>query len=237
MFKAPAPKDPVVLSYLALRKTVGGVALTLPFAMAIPWALLHHAILPSISAYYYTGMRNLFVGFLCAIGMFMLCARGYDRMDEIAGITSAICAIGVAFFPTSPASGATHGQVVVGDVHYIFAAALFLTLALFCLVLFKMSAQNHTVTRQKIQRNRVYTACGIVILISLALLPAMTLVFHVRYVFPDVAPGLFFETTSLLAFGFAWIVKGETLLKDETPKPAVTTSTDGHPLEGGATPS
>jgi hypothetical protein len=118
MLKAPAPKDPLVLSYLALRKAVGGIALALPFAVAIPWGLLHHAIQTSISAYYYTGMRNLFVGSLCAVGMFMLCARGYDSLDEIAGILCAICAIGVAFFPTSPADGATHRQLVVGAVHY-----------------------------------------------------------------------------------------------------------------------
>jgi hypothetical protein len=216
MIKAPAPKDPMVLSYLALRKAVGGVALALPFAVAVPWALLHHAIQSSISAYYYTGMRNLFVGSLCAIGMFMLCTRGYDTIDEIAGIVSATCAIGVAFFPTSPANGATRLQIIAGEVHYVFAAALFLTLAFFCLVLFKMSAHNHTLTAQKIQRNRVYTACGVVILISLALLPAMTLVFHVGYVFPHVAPGIFFETTSLFAFGIAWLVKGETFLRDRT---------------------
>jgi len=225
MIKAPAPKDPVVLSYLALRKAVGGVALALPFAVAVPWALLHHAIQTSISAYYYTCMRNIFVGSLCAIGMFMLCARGYDWQDEIAGIFAAICAIGVAFFPTSPASGATHRQLVVGDAHYIFAAALFFTLAYFCLVLFKMSAENHTLTRQKIQRNRVYTSCGIVILVSLASLSAMTLLFHVKYVFPHVAPGIFFETTSLLAFGIGWLVKGETFLKDETPERSVTRTT------------
>jgi hypothetical protein len=215
MLKAPLPKDPVVLSYFALRKAVGGVALTLPFATAIPWALLHHSIRASISAYYYTGMRNLFVGSLCAISMFMLCTRGYDWMDEIAGIFSAVCSIGVAFFPTSPAIGATRRQVIIGDVHYIFAAVLFLTLAFFCLVLFRMSAENHVVTRQKRQRNRVYTSCGIVILISLVLLPALTLVLHVAYVFPHIAPGIFFETTSLLAFGVAWLVKGETFLKDQ----------------------
>lgn len=219
MLKAPAPKNPVVLSYLALRKAVGAVALGLPFAVAIPWTLEHHAIETSISAYYYTGMRNLFVGSLCAIGMFMLCTRGYDWMDEIAGTVSAVCAIGVAFFPTSPVSGATRRQLVVGDVHYAFAAALFLTLAFFCLVLFRMSAHNHSVTQQKIQRNRVYTGCGIVILVSLALLPLLTLVFHLQYVFGDVAPGIFFETTSLLAFGVAWLVKGETILKDQTPQP------------------
>jgi len=214
MLKASAPKDPRVLSYLALRKAVGGIALTLPFAMAIPWALLHHTVQTSISAYYYTGLRNLFVGFLCAIGMFMLCTRGYDKADEIAGIFSAVCAIGVALFPTSPANGASHRQIVVGDVHYMFAAALFLTLAFFCLVLFKMSAHNHTVTARKIQRNRVYTICGIVILVSLALLPAFELLFHASYVFPLIAPGILFETTSLLAFGIAWLVKGEAVLKD-----------------------
>jgi hypothetical protein len=82
-----------------------------------------------------------------------------------------------------------------------------------------MSAHNHKVTRQKLQRNRVYTGCGVVIVISLVLLPAMTLVFHIPYVFPYVAPGIFFETTSLLAFGVAWLVKGETFLKDQTPPP------------------
>jgi len=112
MLKAPAPKDPVVFSYLALRKAVGTVALALPFAVAIPWGLRYHAIQTSISAYYYTGMRNLFVGSLCAIAMFMLCTRGYDRKDEVAGIFSAVCGIGVAFCPTSPECCATNRQDV-----------------------------------------------------------------------------------------------------------------------------
>jgi len=217
MLKAPIGKNPLVLSYLTLRKAVGLVALALPYTMAIPWALLRHTIQTSISAYYYTGMRNLFVGFLCAIGMFMLCTRGYDKCDEVAGIFSAICAIGVALFPTSPDSCATHRQLVVGEIHYAFAGALFLTLAFFCLVLFRMSAEHHVVTRQKIQRNRVYATCGVVILLSLAALPLATIVFHVRYIFCDVAPGILFETTSLLAFGVAWLVKGETILKDQSP--------------------
>ena len=125
MLKAPAPKDPVVFSYLALRKAVGTVALALPFAVAIPWGLRYHAIQTSISAYYYTGMRNLFVGSLCAIAMFMLCTRGYDRKDEVAGIFSAVCGIGVAFCPTSPECCATNRQLVIGTIHYIFAALLF----------------------------------------------------------------------------------------------------------------
>jgi hypothetical protein len=239
MLKAPAPRDPVVLSYLALRKAVGGVAFALPFAVAVPWGLKHHAILTSISIYYYTGMRNIFVGSLCAIAMFMLSARGYDWKDEVAGTFSAVCGIGVAFFPTSPACCATHRQLVIGTVHYIFAALLFLTLAYFCLVLFKMSAVGRALTGKKKQRNVVYTVCGIVILVSLALLPTLTLLLHKhdkKYLFAGVAPGILFETTSLLAFGVAWLVKGETFLKDEEPRPAFTRTTDGHVFNDDAHP-
>jgi hypothetical protein len=63
MLVAPRATDPIVLSYLALRKAVGMVALALPFVLAIPWWFLRdHMLASSISSYYYTGMRNLFVG-------------------------------------------------------------------------------------------------------------------------------------------------------------------------------
>jgi hypothetical protein len=226
MLLAPRAKDPIVLSYLALRKAVGFVAIALPIAVAIPWWVLGHPLESSISGYYYTGTRNLFVGSLCAISMFMLCCRGYDLKDEIAGIISAICALGVAFFPTAP-NYATDRQTRVGYVHYTFAAILFFTLAYFCLVLFKMSAHNKEVTRRKIQRNRVYTICGYAIITSIILLALLDKVLHVSYLFGNFGTVFFFETTSLFGFGIAWLTKGETFLKDETPEPPHTRTTDG----------
>jgi len=64
MLIAPTAKDPVVLSYLALRKAVGVVALGLPFVLVITWWTLRNQVESSISNYYYTGMRNLFIGSL-----------------------------------------------------------------------------------------------------------------------------------------------------------------------------
>lgn len=217
-------RNPIVLSYVALRRAVGGVALGLPFVLAIPWGILHYTLESSISGYYYTGMRNLFVGSLCAISMFMFCSRGYDWNDEVAGILSSICALGVAFFPTAP-DGATQWQQYVGVVHYIFAGLLFSILAYFCLVLFKMSAETKVMTRQKVQRNRVYTGCGWAIVASMALI----LVLHflgVRSLVGNVAPTFCFESTALIAFGIAWLTKGESFLKDETPQPSRTVTTD-----------
>ena len=216
MLLADKAKDPIVLTYLALRNAVGAVALGLPFVLAIPWWIVRdHMLQSSISGYYYTGMRNLFVGSLCAIAMFMLCNRGYDSKDWAAGILSAICALGVAFFPTAPDDFPTPREHHIGIAHYTFAALLFLTLAYFCLVLFKMSAKDRAVTRQKRLRNVVYTVCGYVILASILMIAVFTLL-NAKYLFGNVGSVFCFETTALLAFGFAWLTKGETFLKDES---------------------
>jgi hypothetical protein len=232
MLTAPKAKDPVVLSYLALRKAVGGVALGLPFALAIPWWLFRdHIIESSISSYYYTGMRNLFVGSLCAISMFMLCCRGYDRKDEIAGVLSSFCALGVAFFPTEPDRGVTPHQHNIAIAHYIFAAILFSILAYFCLVLFKMTAENKTVTTEKLQRNRVYTGCGYVIIASMLLIALLKL-FKLEHLVGSFYSTFCFESTSLIAFGIAWLIKGETFLKDHGSGSSITETTDGHIMLG-----
>ena len=224
MRTARTAKNPVVLSYLALRKGVGFVAFGLPFAVSIPYCLVHHALESSISGYYYTGTRNLFVGSLCAISMFMLGCRGYDRRDEVAGLFSAICALGVAFFPTAPDYSATHRQYVIGDIHYTFAAMLFLTLAYFCLFLFRMTAAGKEITPEKRTRNRIYLVCGWIIIASIALL-ALVKRFKGQYLFGQIGTAFFFESTALLAFGTAWMVKGETFLKDVV-RPARNETTD-----------
>ena len=216
---ATSAKDPTVLTYLALRKAVGYMAFGLPFAVAIPWWLVHHVLQSSISDYYYTGTRNLFVGSLCAISMFLLSCRGFDRKDQVAGMFSAVCALGVAFFPTTP-DCPTPRQRDIGYAHYTFAALLFLTLAYFCLVLFKMTAANRTVTRKKLQRNLVYTVSGWVIIASIAALAA-TKILGLKYSILTFGPVFFFESTSLLAFGTAWLIKGETFLKDQNVLPPV----------------
>ncbi|HWG20335.1 MAG TPA: hypothetical protein VG225_07365 [Terracidiphilus sp.] len=212
---APVAKDPAVHSFLTLRSAVGWVALCLPFLLVIPWwAISNHLLPSSMSSYYYTGMRNVFVGSLCAIGIINMCCRGYDRRDTIAGILSGLFALGVGFFPTTPDSGATPFQEIVGNIHLTCAALLFLTLAYFCLFLFTMSASDRAVTRRKRHRNRVYRICGWVIIASVVLI-AIFRTLHRPYLIGPLGSMFCFETTALLAFGTAWLAKGGTILKDE----------------------
>ena len=60
---------------------------------------------------------------LCHGHVHVIC-RVYDRKDEVAGIFSSLCALGVAFFTTAPDYGATQRQQHIGTVHYIFVVPL-----------------------------------------------------------------------------------------------------------------
>ena len=217
---ASEPKDPASLSYHDMRRAVGIIAVALPFALAIPWLLCRCAAQSSISGYYYTGMRNLFVGSLCAIAMFMICCKGYDDVDTIADIFSGICALGVAFLPTAPVGTATQCQKDIGRIHWGCAALLFLTLAWFCFWQFTKGVEEPKRTRRKKHRNRVYYFCGGVILFSIVMIAILNCRGIERLW--GIGSDFVFETTALLAFGLAWLVKGETFLKDDPPAPQPT---------------
>jgi peptidoglycan/LPS O-acetylase OafA/YrhL len=209
----PEAKDPLVRSYLELRSAVGWIALGLPLALLLSSWLLpgEHGIPASISAYYYTPMRNVLEGSLCAIGFFNLCARGYEWRDELAGIVSALCALGCAFCPTFPPGGGTLLQERMGTLHNYFAELFFITLAIMCLVLFRSTAANRTRTRNKRRRNLVYTVCGLV----MGVCGLFDFICHNMRPIPHIGPlGSIFlcEMIALEAFGVAWLVKGKTFL-------------------------
>jgi hypothetical protein len=211
------PQDPLVFSYLELRTAVGIIGVALPLALALGKMLLQgDGLQGSISGYYYTDMGNVFVGSLCAIGVFLMSTRGYDWRDEIAGWLASGFAIGVALFPTTPDTGATPRDQCIGYLHLALAALLFLTLAYFCLKLFTETAPDRSPTRRKLQRNIVYRVCGCTIIACIALAGVVVLP-PVKPLFERFAPVFWFESIAIEAFGWAWLIKGETFLKDQEP--------------------
>jgi len=208
----------LLLSYYELRTSIGVIGILLPFVVAIGRILLPGLqgpeILGSISAYYYSDMGNVFVGSLCAIGVFLWSYRGYDLQDSIAAHLAAVFGIGIALFPTAPESGAvTQMQGYISLAHATFAGGFFLTLAYFALVLFRKTGPGG-MTRMKKVRNAVFLACGIVILISIAGIALMN--------YPLIAaplttlhPIFWLESLAIVAFGVSWFVKGESILKDD----------------------
>ena len=206
----------LVISYLGLRKAVGGIGIALPFVLAFGKIILEGpGIEPSISNYYYTGMRDIFVGALCAIAVFLLSYRGYERVDDLAGDLAGICALGTALFPTAPHVDVTPQYTWEGVLHLSFAAGFFLTLAFFSLVLFRKTDPTKPPTQRKLQRNAVYTFCGYAILICLGLIAVLAFVSDASPV-KTIDPVFWLEALATVAFGISWIVKGEAILKDES---------------------
>jgi hypothetical protein len=143
-----AGKSELIVSYLFLRQTVGWIGGLLPVALiasslitaASPWP-------DSMSGYYYTDMRNVFVGALCALGVFLVAYNGYDDVDRWITNVAGLGAIGVAFCPAKPSVCAAHarvcaapavrqlstGQQVAGDIHLVFAALTFVALGVMAL--------------------------------------------------------------------------------------------------------
>ncbi len=208
-----------------LRRLVGIIALSLPFTLptgaivlglvgpshALPQPLIERAI----SDYYYTPMSGVYVGSLWVIAMFLICSRGYNRHDEITGYLAGAFTLGVALFPSeNPRSTQyTRLQIDIGFAHTAFAALMFLSIAYFCLFLFRRTSPDRKITRRKRHRNRIYGVCGVVIVLCMCVMVGLT-VKGLTETTALLHPFFCCESLALIAFGVAWLTKGEVLLRD-----------------------
>jgi hypothetical protein len=205
--------DPGVITPNGLRLAVGVIAILLPFILAIGKVIVDGGgLLGSMSDYYYTSMRNVLVGALSAFAVFLASYRGYGSTDNRMTNLAAAFSVGIAFFPTSPAHDATYAQALVGKIHLACAAGFFITIALISITLFTQTGPGQP-TPRKVQRNRVYVACGWVILFC------VTAVFILGLLSPDVPvkqlqPVFWLEAIAVVAFGVSWFVKSEAVLSD-----------------------
>jgi hypothetical protein len=198
-----------------LRRGIGIVGILLPIVLVAGTAVTEGSALPgSLSGSYYTWARDIFVGGVWAIGVFLVCYRRRP-LDDLLSTAAGLFAIAVAVFPTAPDQSTTtvaSSAKMVAAVHYVSASLLFALLAVFCLVLFTAIDPARAVTPQKLIRNRVYRTCGVVILVAMAL--ALASGFLPLSVRDSLKPMLICEAVAVFAFGVAWLVKGETIFRD-----------------------
>jgi hypothetical protein len=199
-------------SYLSLRKAVGWIGILLPFVLVFGHLIIFggDSLLTNMSVYYHTGMRDLFVGAICAIALFLFFYRGYDRWDNISANLAGFFALGVAFFPTVE-EGPWDWKA---QVHFYSAACFLVILALISIFLFTRGEEYSTEMKKK--RNLIYRVCGIVMLIALAAVEIFFLFFDGKN--SDTKFVLIAETVTLIAFGISWLTKGGTLYPDKPIK-------------------
>jgi hypothetical protein len=213
---------PLVMSYLQMRTFVGAIGVLLPFVLMIGNAVIGRTLQPSLSGYYYTPMRNVFVGALWALGVFLISYDGWDRVDEVITDIAGVCCIGVSLCPTTP-NNPTGTQSLVGDFHLAFACIVFAMLALMSLRFAKRVPTPKTglTIWQRVEYALGFTPPG-----TSAATPAEIAVYRISGAVIVICIALFvplsgnsdsllvLETIMLVAFGLAWFVKGTTLLGD-----------------------
>jgi hypothetical protein len=141
---APRPTEPesarYVRSYLIMRIVVGALGVALPVMLVLGDDRLGGEPVPrdSLSAYYYSGVRELFVGALAAIAVFLVCYRVAERSwDNALSLLAGGAVLAVAVFPTGPPARVeeltplqrTFGEQLVQTIHFTAAGVFIASLA------------------------------------------------------------------------------------------------------------
>lgn len=217
---SPKPVSNDVHTYRRIRRSIGLLGVGLPIVLVVLSlvSFFKTNIQPSISHYYYTNLRDIFTGTLCAVGLFLIRYKGHSnksfwRNDNILTNIAGIMAFGVVLVPTNPTLAEEKIYTIIpstaewlGWLHYGFAAALFTIFSFLAINVFTIGQkQDADIPVSVFNENKIYTICGVSIIAFIIMVPISAKL--------DLFPSstLVFEGLSLFAFGFAWLIKGRAL--------------------------
>lgn len=205
------------------RRTLGILGMLLPlldvgfgyfFCRYVMGLEVEPLLWDSISSSHYSSASLLFEGTVFAVGCFLICYRGYDVVDYWITTLGGIMALILTLFPTSVPfyPGAFNFCGIDANitkwVHNVSAITFFFCLAF--MEIFQFTKTSGNMTNEKKKRNVLYRTCGIVMIAAIFLGGALSFLFKLP------STTYIGEGIGLEAFGIAWLVKGETLLKDKT---------------------
>jgi hypothetical protein len=217
----PRSEDPdaarYVRAFLILRVMVGALGIALPFALVLIdglWFDGNRFPRTSLSAYYYSGVRELFVGALSATGVFLIAYKVAEvNLDNTLSLLAGVAVLGVALFPTDRSSHAIAltplqdrlGETTVATIHYVSAATFISALGIISYFFGRREGARPPVPGKRSPGFWRAFHWGCAGLIAAAL--AFILVTEVLGTGPAESL-LIGEAVSIWAFGVSWLWKG-----------------------------
>lgn len=176
---APGRTRDVVFTYRYLRGAMIALLLMLLLSVGYQWwwETDHSCWLGSISAYYYTPARTVFVGSLCALGASLIAYKGHSPEEDVLLNFSGFMAFVVAMVPTVPdgrcgpnAYSQTPAGIASAVRNNIWSLVVVGVLAAVVAAGLKRGAMTRDPSDRPTVRSVLVTvACGFVLLAELAL--------------------------------------------------------------------
>ena len=204
-----------IRTFRKMRRTIGYLGAGLPVVLFVlsfvPF--FHTCFRESISHYYYSNLRELFTGSLCAVALFLMQYQGHKshqfwRNESLLTNLAGVMLLGVALFPTDPGCFQKIYSLIyctapwLGGLHYFFAGVFFISLSFISLFVFVIGQkETEDLPEHPLNENNIYRICGIIMLLCLVLI-AFTHFHHSTFLF---------EAIALFAFGTSWLIKGRGL--------------------------
>ncbi len=202
MTDTPTARPPEINQY-TIKFLIGFVALWLPVTELV----LSRGTITSISeSYWYPDSlwsRNIFVGALVAIAALLAGYNGTSPKQLWFGKVAALAAVLVSMFPCNCGNDA---HEIVRGLHAASAGVLFAVLAWFCWDFIERAKTKLHDDRKTAAGRRIfiYRACGIGMVVAIALFVAHVITKDERLIFWG-------ETFGLVSFGFSWLTASHKL--------------------------
>jgi hypothetical protein len=206
-----------VRSYLIMRVCIGVVGIALPFALIfgdLPLSNDQPALRDSLSAYYFSGVRDCFVSILAVVAVFLVTYKVTEKnLDNLLSIVAGFGALAVALFPTGTPNSAVAntplqdalGESFIQAVHFAGATVFIGSLGVICYFFgVREGKRTHRPTARHSPRfwRNFHWSCSAAIAVAIAFLPISAFVFEIRITL------LVCEIVSVVAFGTSWLMKG-----------------------------
>ena len=229
-------KDDIWLqSAKTLSRIIGVLGMLLPILL---WLFLwvvgnHPKVLPSISHYYFTRSNVIFIMVVSLIAIFLLVYKK-SKGGFLLSTLAAIGAFLLLLFPTnalvdkccdvcnSVSIAHIDDSVFRNTFHYISAAIFLGSLATMSLFVFtkdnrkKLLYEPESCTPTKVKhQNIVYRVCGIIMILALLVIVWGSYIPAFKPIYEANNLTFWMETIAVEAFGFSWLVKGETVFKSK----------------------
>jgi len=220
-------RNNIAATYKGLRIGMAAMGLLLPFVLGFGgyfWKDL--PLQGSMSAYYYTPMRDFFVGVLWAIGAFLYLYKGYKYWENIFLNIAGLAAILVSIFPMEWKCGAECHPITI---HGTFAVVFFVCIAIVCIFHATYTLCLIDDVRLRRRYTYAYRLAGFAMLVAPAI--AYVLAVVLRYRETENYAVFLVEAVGVWIFSIYWIVKtieiASTQADIRTVDRAVETRKDG----------